>query len=79
MVITRRCRAWDEGYFPSTHTCDDPVTCALESMHEPDPRDAELKGLHDAMDLIEDLTDGRKTLRSEHVLKIIHDERGGPR
>lgn len=62
------------------HTCGDPLACALERLVDgDDPTEAELERLHEVLDRIEDLTHGRKTLRSEAVLKMIHDERGGPR
>lgn len=81
--MTDRCdaHAGDRGDgYPAAHTCDDPLLCALGSLVDgDDPTEVELKRLHAMLDEIEDLTHGRKTLRVETVLKLIHDERSGPR
>lgn len=77
--MSGRCGAHD-GDFPSAHTCDEPAACAVASLVTgSDERALELEALHDVLDAIEDLTHGRKTLRSDDVLKLIHDARGGPR
>lgn len=62
------------------HTCDDPAACGVAAMVlGPDGPDVELEGLHELLDRIEALTHGRKTLKSDEVLRMIHAERGGPR
>lgn len=74
------CDAYAGTTYPAAHTCTDPLACALESARQgPDAGEQELARLHDLLDRIEDLTHGRKTLRSEAVLTMIHAERGGPR
>lgn len=63
-----------------THTCDDPTSCGVASMVLGlSPVEDELERLHVVLDQIEDLTHGRKTLKSDAVLTLIHTERGGPR
>ena len=75
---TDRCDA--NVYASEPHTCDDPATCAVDRLIDGgDPAEAELERLHAVLDEIEELTHGRKTLRSEDVLKLVHRERGGPR
>lgn len=79
--MTESCDARRAGDpWPTLHTCNDPLACGLDRLISgDDPTEAELERLHAVLDDIEDLTHGRKTLRSEAVLKLIHDERGGPR
>lgn len=74
------CDAYVGFVYPAAHTCDDPLACVLKSARlGPDEREQELERLHVLLDRIEDLTHGRKTLRSDDVLGMIHEERGGPR
>jgi hypothetical protein len=76
--MTTRCRA--DVHQAQAHTCADPAGCGVDQMISGvDPIDAELERLHVVLDGIEDLTHGRKTLRSDDVLALIHAERGGPR
>lgn len=76
--MTARCQG--DPLESRAHTCDDPLACALERLVDgDDPTEAELGRLHVVLDEVEALTHGRKTLRSEVVMKLIHDERGGPR
>lgn len=71
------CEAYASDY-PSTHTCDDPLGCALARLIAgPDPRDVELEVLHEVLDRVEELCEGRKTVRTEAILAEVHRARRG--
>jgi len=71
------CQAWRDGY-PSAHTCDDPVACAMAS-REPDEDRELLARLDELLDRVESECSGSKSKLAERVLALIHAERGGPR
>lgn len=74
-----RCSAHDNGY-PSVHTCDDALTCAIDSLITgPDPRNIELEALNDLLDQVEDLCTASKSKLAQAVLTKIHSTRGGAR
>lgn len=77
--MTALCDAWDAGY-PSAHVCDDPLSCALESLVDgEDPRASELDRLHGLLDRIEELAGNSTAGVAKTMRAWIHAERGGPR
>ncbi len=70
----------NDPQYPKAHTCIDPARCAVESLIAgPDPRDQDLGRLHELLDTIEEACALSKSKLASAVLKLIHDERGGPR
>lgn len=71
------CDAWTGGPYPSAHSCDDPVICALSQLGPPEPDEADQ--LHALLDRIEEACEGSKVKVAESILTLIHTQRGGPR
>jgi hypothetical protein len=78
-MSTERCRTLEQDY-PSVHTCEDPLICAVDALIAgPDPRTVELERLHDLLDVIEEEVRSSKSKLAARILQVIHTERGGSR
>lgn len=77
--MTDVCRTREQDY-PSVHTCEDPLACAVDALIAgPDPRVEEIERLHELLDTIEEKVTASKSTLAAEILTLIHTERGGPR